>query len=65
MAHADQTPPANRPSLLQDVTAGRPLELEVLHGTTVRLGRRFGVPVPVNTFIHAALKLRAGGRRND
>jgi ketopantoate reductase len=27
-----------------------------------RLGRARGVPVPVNAFIAAALKLRAGGR---
>ena len=62
LAHADSTPPHNRPSLLQDLEAGRRLELDALHGTVVRLGRARGVPVPVNTFIHAALKLRAAGR---
>lgn len=61
LAHADSTPVDNRPSMLQDLEAGRPLELEVLHGTVVRLGREAGVAVPVNTFIHAALKLRAAG----
>lgn len=62
VTHADETPPENQPSMLQDVRLGRPLELEALNGTTARLGRERGVPVPVNAFIYAALKLRTAGR---
>jgi 2-dehydropantoate 2-reductase len=62
LAHADTTPPANRPSLLQDLEAGRPLELESLNGAMARFGRALGVAVPVNTFIYGALKQRAAGR---
>jgi 2-dehydropantoate 2-reductase len=36
----------HRPSMLQDVDAGRPLEVEALVGSVVELGRRLGVPVP-------------------
>jgi 2-dehydropantoate 2-reductase len=60
--HAEGTPVDNRPSMLQDLEAGRPLELEHLHGALVRLAREHGVPVPVNAAIYAALKLRANGR---
>ena len=49
-------------SMLQDLEQGKPLELEAMHGTAVRLGETLGVPTPVNRFIYAALKLRAGGR---
>lgn len=62
MAHADSTPMDMKPSMLQDLEQGRPLELEALNGTVVRLGRAHGVPVTVNTSIYAALKLRAPGR---
>ena len=61
IAHGRQSPVGNKPSLLQDLEGGRRLELEVLHGTLVRLGREAGVPVPVSTMIHAALKPFAEG----
>jgi 2-dehydropantoate 2-reductase len=49
-------PPSARSSMLEDVEAGRRLELDALTGTVVRLGRECGVPTPVNTAIYAALK---------
>ncbi|WP_372845838.1 2-dehydropantoate 2-reductase [Pontiella sp.] len=53
--------PANvKASMLQDLEHGRPLELDAMHGTVVRLGEALGVATPVNRFIYAALKLRAG-----
>jgi 2-dehydropantoate 2-reductase len=36
----------HRPSMLQDVDAGRPLEVEALVGSVVELGHRMDVPVP-------------------
>jgi 2-dehydropantoate 2-reductase len=56
-------PPQTRPSMLLSLEQGGPLEVEALNGAAVRLGRALGVSTPVNTFICAALKLRAGGRR--
>lgn len=35
-----------RPSILVDVENGRPMELEVIVGEVVRLGRKAGVPLP-------------------
>jgi len=52
---------AARSSQLGDLEAGRRLELEFLNGTAVRLGRRLGVPTPLNFAIYAALKPYAEG----
>jgi 2-dehydropantoate 2-reductase len=58
---ADTLPPEARPSLLEDLVAGRRLELESTIGTVVRTGLEFGVPTPMNTAIYAALKPYASG----
>lgn len=47
--------------MAQDLHEGRPLELETLNGTVVRLGRAREVAVPVNRTIYAALRPFAGG----
>jgi 2-dehydropantoate 2-reductase len=63
MGAIDSCPMDAKASMLQDLEQGKPLELEAMHGTVVRLGDSLGVPTPVNRFIYAALKLRAGARR--
>ncbi|MEE8436261.1 MAG: 2-dehydropantoate 2-reductase [bacterium] len=60
---ADSLPPEMVPSLALSAKRGEKMELEVMNGTAARLGRELGVPTPVNQFIHAALKHRAGGRQ--
>lgn len=40
--------PAGKTSMLQDVEARRKTEVEIFAGTVVELGRRHGVPTPVN-----------------
>lgn len=64
MAAIDGYPPETKASMLQDLERGKPLELEAMHGTAVRQGYALGVPTPMNRFIYAALKLRAGGMGN-
>lgn len=54
-------PPSARSSMLEDVEAGRKLELEALTGTVVRFGRESGVSTPANTAIYAALKPHVDG----
>ena len=61
--YMDALPPAMTPSLLIDLTAGKPLEVEALQGAVVRRGRRHGVPTPVLDTLYAALKPHAEGRR--
>jgi 2-dehydropantoate 2-reductase len=56
--------PWSRGSMAQDLLEGRPLELETLNGTMVRLGRAREVPVPVNWCIYAALRPFAHGAPN-
>ena len=40
--------PAGKTSMLQDVEAGRTTEVEMLAGTVIQLGKRLGIPTPVN-----------------
>ena len=63
MAYLDKVPARNKPSMLQDLERGKPLELESLHGVVTRLGAERGMPTPVNRRIYAALKLHVKGRR--
>jgi len=39
---------AGKTSMLQDVEAGRKTEVEMLAGTVITLGKRHGIPTPVN-----------------
>ena len=55
-------PAGIRSSLLDDLEAGRRLEVETLFGTVVRLGRERGVPTPLTFTIYAALKPYEHGR---
>jgi 2-dehydropantoate 2-reductase len=59
--------PLFRPSMLQDVLAGRPIEVEALVGQTQAFAREAGVPVPHLDFILPLLRgldhsLRNGSR---
>jgi 2-dehydropantoate 2-reductase len=60
---ADGVPPDLRPSMLNDLEKGLPLELEALNGTVVRLARPANIPVPVNIYIYDSLKRYTDGRR--
>ena len=55
MAAIDRLAPETTASMQRDIQAGRPSELLDLAGAVVRTGREAGVPVPVNTFLFAAL----------
>jgi 2-dehydropantoate 2-reductase len=46
---------STRSSLHYDLVHNKPLEIEELSGTVVRLGLAAGIPTPVHRFIHAAL----------
>lgn len=48
-------------SLHHDLTHGKPLELEALNGTVVRLAQKHGIQVPMNEAIHALLSPWANG----
>ncbi len=47
--------PGFHSSMYYDILDGRPLEIEAASGAVVRLGRRYGVPTPLNFSLYAAL----------
>jgi 2-dehydropantoate 2-reductase len=53
---AQDLEPTGYSPLYDDLTRGRRMELEALHGTVVRRARRHGIPVPVSEAIYAILK---------
>jgi 2-dehydropantoate 2-reductase len=53
---AERLEPGGYSSLYDDLTNGRRMELEALHGTVVRRARRHGIPVPVCEAIYAILR---------
>ncbi len=56
MLSLDSFPAQGRSSMAKDFTEGKPVELEGLIGTVVRMGREVGVPTPVNDVLYAVLK---------
>ena len=48
---------AHKTSMLQDLEAGRPLELEAVVGAVVELGERLGVPMPSTRAVYACAKM--------
>jgi 2-dehydropantoate 2-reductase len=48
---------AHKTSMLQDLEAGRPLELEAVVGAVIELGDRLGVPMPAARAVYACAKM--------
>ena len=57
----DRLPADMKTSMLHDLEAGRPLELDWLNGAVARLGRAAGIATPVNDEVVAALAPFAPG----
>ena len=55
--------PNTRPSLMMDIVAGRPLEVEALMGAVVRRGRVHGVPTPIMDALYAVLEPFKDGKQ--
>jgi 2-dehydropantoate 2-reductase len=49
---------AHVPSMLEDVRAGRPTEIDFITGALVREATRHGVPVPLHTALYRLVKAR-------
>ena len=47
----------HKTSMLQDLEAGRPMELEALVGAVVELGERVGLPMPYTRTVYSCAKL--------
>jgi 2-dehydropantoate 2-reductase len=48
---------AHKTSMLQDLEAARPMEIEAVVGAVVELGERLGVPMPATRAVYACVKL--------
>jgi 2-dehydropantoate 2-reductase len=48
---------AHKTSMLQDLEAGRPMEIEAVAGAVVELGERLGVAMPATNTVYACVKL--------
>ena len=55
----------HKTSMLQDLEAGRPLELEPVVGAVVELGERLGVDMPHTRTVYACTKLLEAQRRRS
>jgi 2-dehydropantoate 2-reductase len=62
-AQTKDMPRDGRPSMLEDLEAGRPLELAYLSGTVARLGREAGIATPIHDMAYRALAMHAQGTR--
>ncbi|MFT4225784.1 ketopantoate reductase family protein, partial [Micropruina sp.] len=49
-------PASFKTSMLQSLESGRPTEIDVINGAVVRIGKRYGVPTPVNNTLVALVK---------
>ena len=56
MTSLDNFPATGMSSLGKDFLEGRPVELDGLTGTAIRLGREYGVPTPINDTLFGVLK---------
>ena len=54
---------AHKTSMLQDLEAGRPLEIEAIVGAVVELGERLGVAMPATSTVYACAKMLDEKRR--
>jgi len=54
----------HKTSMLQDLEAGRPMELDAIVGAALEVGERLGVPMPHTRAVYACAKLREK-QRND
>ena len=56
--HATQRGSRHYPSMLEDVEARRPTEVELINGSLIRAAHRAGVPVPLHETIYRLVRAR-------
>ena len=56
--HATRRGSAHYPSMLEDVEAHRPTEIELITGSLIREAERLGVPVPLHMTLYRLIKAK-------
>ena len=56
--HATQRGHAHYPSMLEDVSAHRPTEIELITGSLISEATKYGVPVPLHTALYRLVKAK-------
>ncbi|MDO4869033.1 MAG: 2-dehydropantoate 2-reductase [Bacillota bacterium] len=51
-------PPDKKMSMLQDLEAGRPIEIDEYAGTVIQLGKKHGIPTPANEMLNLTINAR-------
>lgn len=60
----DSLSPHGMPSMAQDVLAGRKTEVDLFAGTIKQLGKKHGIPTPVNDYLYDEIKrIEAGFKK--
>lgn len=49
--------PDGKTSMLQDVEAGRQTEVDIFAGTVIELGKKYGIPTPINDTLYSIIKV--------
>jgi 2-dehydropantoate 2-reductase len=62
---ATQRGSAHYPSMLEDVEAYRPTEIELITGSLVREAKRLDVPVPLHTTLYRLIKAKEDSYRES
>ncbi|MDQ2676324.1 MAG: hypothetical protein M3Y34_05895 [Actinomycetota bacterium] len=63
--HATRRGSAHYPSMLEDVEARRPTEIELITGSLIREAERLGVPVPLHTTLYRLIKAKEDAYRES
>jgi 2-dehydropantoate 2-reductase len=63
--HATERGSRHYPSMLEDVVAHRPTEIDQITGALVREAERVGVPVPLHTALYRLVKAREASWASD
>ena len=58
IASLDKMCDEGKTSMLQDILAKRPTEVDIFAGEIIRLGKKYGIPTPCNSILYDLIKIK-------